>query len=294
MKSPIPWFGGKYHLAKKIVSILEDIPHYHYVEVFGGSASVLLAKSPSYLETYNDPDSGLYNFFKVLVDDRDFERFYRLVSLMPNSRRLYYEYVEAWKYEPDRVKATAMWFVVARQSFAGRFAASWGFSKIHRQYDKFLRAIEHLPEIHTRLQQVQIECRDWRRILDLYDAPGALFYLDPPYVPATRRDGGYAHEMTMDDHVELVRALLHLRGQAVLSGYDHEIYHPLEEAGWQKHSWNVPCYAIGRTRATGLLGLSSLGPQHYRVENVWVKPYPSRQMRLPSLSDFSSEMSEIE
>lgn len=281
VKTPIRWFGGKYYLAKRIASIIESIPHRHYVEVFGGGASVLLAKKPSRMETYNDLDSGLYNLFKVLVDDRDFERFYLLVSLMPYSRRLYYEHIEAWKYEPDRVKSAAMWFVVANQSFSGLFAHSWGFNRsIGKVTEALLRKVEGLPEIHARLQRVQIECCDWRRILDLYDTPDTLFYLDPPYVPTTRRDGGYAHEMTLDDHIELVQALLHLRGHAVLSGYEHEIYRPLEDAGWQKWSWNVPCHATARTRLTGLLGPGSTGPQHRRIENVWVKPC-SRQGQIP-------------
>lgn len=259
---------------------MESIPHDHYVEVFGGGASVLLAKKPCKLETYNDLDSGLYNFFKVLVDDQDFERFYRLVSLMPNSRRLYYEYVETWKYEPDRVKSAAMWYIVACQSFGGRFAQGWGFHRNGKGGSRWSHRADSLPEIHARLRDVQIECYDWRCILDLYDAHGTLFYLDPPYVPTTRRHGRYTHEMTLDDHVELVQALLGLRGQAMISGYDHEIYRPLEDAGWQKITWNVSCHVVGRTRATGLLGKHSLRHGQYRLENVWVKPY-SRQVQMP-------------
>src|SRR6266571_3787824 len=63
-KAAFPWRGGKFHLAPSIAKLLP--PHRIYVEVFGGAASVLLAKKPSQIEVYNDRDGALVNLFEVL------------------------------------------------------------------------------------------------------------------------------------------------------------------------------------------------------------------------------------
>lgn len=77
LRSPIKWLVGKGNMQKKIVPLLEAIPHRRYVEPFGGGASILLRKAPVELETYNDLDSGLYEFFTVIADPALFRRFYR-------------------------------------------------------------------------------------------------------------------------------------------------------------------------------------------------------------------------
>ncbi|MEN6520331.1 MAG: DNA adenine methylase [Armatimonadota bacterium] len=63
------------------------------------------------------------------------------------------------------------------------------------------------------------------------EASLTLFYLDPPYIPETRKSGKYRHEMTAEDHQELVEILLSIQGKVVLSGYNHPIYKPLEDDG---------------------------------------------------------------
>ncbi|KAG0292328.1 hypothetical protein BGZ96_004321, partial [Linnemannia gamsii] len=52
VKPPITWFGGKSRLAPKIIQHFAK--HQTYCEPFGGSGAVLLAKSPSNVEVYND------------------------------------------------------------------------------------------------------------------------------------------------------------------------------------------------------------------------------------------------
>ena len=80
--SPVKWFGGKAQLATRIVALLPE--HHTYVEPFGGSAAVLLAKQPSPVEVLNDMDGDLVNFWFVLRDyPAELER---RLALTPYSR----------------------------------------------------------------------------------------------------------------------------------------------------------------------------------------------------------------
>ena len=76
------YYGGKWNLAPWIISHFP--PHKNYVEPCGGAASVLLQKPRSPLETYNDLDGNVVNFFRVLRDKP--EELIRQIELTPWSR----------------------------------------------------------------------------------------------------------------------------------------------------------------------------------------------------------------
>ena len=63
------FFGSDTPFLKLILSLVP--PHHTYVEVFGGSAVVLLSKPPSKVEVYNDKDLDLYNLFLCYHDHID-------------------------------------------------------------------------------------------------------------------------------------------------------------------------------------------------------------------------------
>lgn len=64
-----------------------------------------------------------------------------------------------------------------------------------------------------------------------------LVYVDPPYVPDTRRRSRvYRCDYTDDDHLRLLRCLQSLPCNVMLSGYDNELYNR-ELPGWRKVSF---------------------------------------------------------
>lgn len=97
-----------------------------------------------------------------------------------------------------------------------------------------------MPEIHKRFQNVQIENKDWRYVLDTYDTKNTLFYLDPPYVLSTRVGGRrYECEMEDEEHVKLIDKISNIKGQFVLSGYNNDIYDRLDS--YEKHEFQTTC-----------------------------------------------------
>jgi DNA adenine methylase len=285
MRSPVVWFGGKGNMVRKILPLFPE--HHTYVEPFGGGASLLFAKRPSSVEVYNDLNSGLVQFFRVIRDEEKFAKFHRLVSLTPYAREEYNYCRENWESQEDDVMRAYMWYVVARWSFSGKFGESFGTSVTHSvngmvsSCARWLSTIELLPQIHTRITRVQIERQDFRTILDRYDTPGTLFYCDPPYVQETRMAHRYKHEMTEGDHRDFVNLLLGLQGMAIVSGYAHPIYSPLDNAGWARRDFETACSAAARTRATGILGKGAALEKQKRTETVWCSPNcGARQLEL--------------
>lgn len=274
IRSPFPWFGGK-GSPKIKQAILAALPsHTRYVEPFGGGASILLSKPPCAVEVYNDVNRGVVNFFRVIADPDQFARFMARAALLPVSRELYEEFVRTWPAIHDPIEQAVRWFYVARQSFGGMFGNSWGTSvtgtgRMAAVTASWRSSFDNLPLVHDRLQQVQIECCDWRDVLKRFSGPGYLAYCDPPYVAGSRKAGGYEHELRDEDHAELIETLLHYDGAVVLSGYHNELYAPLESTGWGCLEVDVVCCAAGRTRTSGLLGPGTVSAKQRRVECIW-------------------------
>ena len=67
MKSILQYPGSKWRIAKQIVSLFP--PHHTYLEPYFGSGAVLFNKSRSDIETINDLDENVVNFFQWLKND---------------------------------------------------------------------------------------------------------------------------------------------------------------------------------------------------------------------------------
>ena len=63
------WYGGKYSHLDWLLPLLPRTAH--FCEPFGGSAAVLINRIPSSIETYNDLDGEVVNFFRVLRSQKD-------------------------------------------------------------------------------------------------------------------------------------------------------------------------------------------------------------------------------
>lgn len=226
------YFGGKWRIAPWIVSNFPT--HVSYVEPFCGAASVLLQKTPSKLETINDKDLEVVNFFSVLRNNTD--QLIREIELTPYSR---YEYWNAYKPTDDPVESARRYYI---RSWFGRGgmrkeSGGWRFLVTNARGGSVVddwRRIGHLRLIVERLQMVQIENDDAFTIIERYDTPDTLFYVDPPYLFSTRGKrwkAAYKYELSDADHSRLAELLNQVSGMVVLSGYQSNLYNELYK-GW--------------------------------------------------------------
>ena len=225
------WYGGKFsHLDFILPNIPTDAKH--FCDVFGGSAAVLINREPAAVETYNDIDSELANFFRTLRDSGD--ELIRQIGLTPFSRE---ELFRACQYEPglSELERARRFFVRARQTRTGLAQTSsegrWAHCVLTTRagmsgaVSRWLGSVDGLAEITERLLRVQIENAPALEVIRRYDTAETVFYLDPPYVHSSRGDtNAYEHEMRDEEHVALADVLSSIRGRAVVSGYRTELY----------------------------------------------------------------------
>ena len=253
------WYGGKYsHLPFILPHIPKDSRH--FCDVFGGSAAVILNLPPAPAETYNDLDSELVNFFRMLRERGD--DLVRAISLTPFSRE---ELAAACRREPglSKLERARRFYVRARQTRTGLAQTSsegrWAHCVLTSRagmsgaVSRWLGSVEGLPEIAQRFQRVQIENAPAREVIQRYDTSDTVFYLDPPYVHAARGDSAaYAHEMSDNDHVELARTLHRIRGRAVLSGYRTPLYDQLYKDWRRVDAPERTCHSVRQPRQESL------------------------------------------
>jgi DNA adenine methylase len=264
-----------------------------FVDVFGGGGSVLLNRRRSPVEVYNDLDSNLVNLFRVLqTDPLELER--RLRSTLYSKE----EFVKAIHIidgtsEPaDDVERAWAMFVNMNQSVVGRVRrtqGNWSRAAISVSGESAVVAgwkslVTRLGGVYDRLSGVQVEQRDAIECVQYWDGPNTVLYVDPPYVHDTRvEDEYYAHEMSNEQHEELVSTLLTAQGHVVVSGYDYPIYNRLEDNGWARVEFERVTTMTASQRGKDEDWDRAVKPRGKRTEVVWLNEKANSLQIAPSL-----------
>jgi len=229
------YFGSKWRLAPHIINMMP--PHKMYVELYGGSATVLLRKEPSKWEIYNDLEKSVVNFFQVLRDD--YEDLIRMIMLSPWSRA-----ESKWCRDhtvcSGRLEWARRFYVTSWQIIkpSGRTGSSSGF-RIGRGNTKGLCGWpleEDLLAAARRLRHVVIECKNALDVIRMQDSPHTLFYVDPPY-PVVGKS--YVVPISMQHFVDLAEALVDLDGMFILSGNDSKFFTDIYDYfGFKKYTFD--------------------------------------------------------
>lgn len=232
------YHGGKFRLARWLLQFFPA--HGCYVEPFGGAAGVLLQKPRVYAEVYNDLDGDVVNFFRVVRDPTMRADLIEACRLTPYARE---EFEQSYESTDDPLERARRTCIRAAMGFgsAGATKATTGFrTDTRRKYGTAQHNWADYPgalgAIGERFAGVLIENRPALQVIQDHDGPDTLHFVDPPYVHDTRHmrnKGGYRHEMTDAEHVELLQALSRVTGMVVLCGYRSELY-DAHLADWQR------------------------------------------------------------
>ncbi len=247
------YYGGKNRHLAEILPLLPAADH--YCEPFAGSAAVLLNRAPSPIETLNDLNGDIVNFFRILRD-HPAELIGRL-ELTPYARA---EFYTAWEYSADPIEQARRFFIRVTMDIAKAGARKDRSFSTNYKYDRsqfayaphnMLTKVQGLVQVVERLKSVQIENRPALELIKKYDRPKTLFYCDPPYLSKTRTSSNdYVFEMTTDDHAELAAVLNAVKSMVALSGYDHplmdEFYPPCK---WYKNAFQTRRVPMSRSGA---------------------------------------------
>lgn len=267
------WYGGKFSHLDWLLPLLPEC--HHYCEPFAGSGAALINRAPAAVETYNDIDGEVVNFFGVLRDQH--EALIRAIALTPFSREEYHLAINGDVEGIDAVERARRFYVRARQTRTGLAQTAslgrWANCKetsrsgMSGVVSRWLGGVEALDEIAARFLRVQIENRPAIDVIRLYDSPQTLFYCDPPYLHATRGDAkAYGFEMDEQAHRELADTLNACVGMVAVSGYEH----PLMDELFRPERWRKIKGAEKTIHST----------KGVRAEVLWTNYVPEKQAGL--------------
>jgi len=267
LRPPFTYPGNK---VKSANIILEHLPYrFKYIEPFGGSAAILLARRKSKLEVYNDLSSGLVAFYRCIRNQNKLNQLCERLQFTLDSREEFYWCKDRVVTTSDDIERAACWYMVNTYSVS-TLGRNWGRSINSASIAG--RVQQKLPlfqALHERLINVQIENQPYQDCLRDYDSNDAVFYIDPPYLDAYK--GVYRHELSIQEHRNLINQIFALKGFAAVSGFSNPLY---DNQPWdKKFTWTTrsTMQPMGEGLSTNQNTGSNSGASGTLQECLWIK-----------------------
>lgn len=227
MNTVLKYPGSKWRIATEIVDIIPE--HRTYLEPYFGSGAVFFKKKSSEIEMINDLDDDVVNLFKCIQEDA--EKLARVVMTTPYSRKLYDDCFDDRLFKREPYKKACRFLIKCWQGHGFRtngYKVGWKNDVQGRESMYALWNWYSLPdciiEIAERLRMVQIENRPAIEVINRFNFRNVFMYIDPPYPLGTRTAKQYKHEMTDEDHEELLSTLVKSKAKIMISSYDNDMY----------------------------------------------------------------------
>ena len=242
MNAILKYPGAKWRIAGWII---EEMPtHHSYIEPYFGSGAVFFNKPLSNIETINDLDGEVVNFFEVIRDMP--EQLAAKIYMTPYSRAVYENtYKEPCNYTQSKLDRALRFCIKLNMShgYKSSIKNGWKNDIQGRERSYAVQVWNKLPQIVVqaaeRLKEAQIEQRPAIEVIKRFNVPKCLIYCDPPYLLGTRRGKQYNIEMSDEEHEELLQLLLESKSKVMISGYESDLYNDALK-GWRKKT----CFSL--------------------------------------------------
>lgn len=271
-RAPFGWPGGKW---RSLSNLLPRLPYRNsYIETCGGSGIVLLNRTPSKLEVFNDRFSGVTAFYLCLQDRQLQEELAERLKHFIHSREMFIWARDSWDTCGDTVERAARWFYSVKTSF-GSIGRNWGRAteSVGMIGPKLREAIPEFKWVHWRIKDVQIDNLDVIQCIKDYDKPDSVTYIDPDYDGTAR--GHYVHNMDKAKHIEIINHVMNGQGFFAISGYPNPLY---DDPVWKwtaRYSWEsfVSAGPAAFTETNNKKELEADFVRSYATEILWVKDH---------------------
>ena len=291
LRAPFPWFGGKSRVAPLVWQHFGPVAN--YIEPFAGSLAVLLGRPAEYppgIETVNDLDHDLANFWRALAADPEAvaaaaDYPVNECDLLARHRGLLStgaERIERLRHDPEFYDAkVAGWWVWGLCAWIGD---GWCVRAAEQQLPHLGDAGQginrgggaglaaYFSALAARLRRVRVACGDWQRVLgeSVTHKNGLTgVFLDPPYAAA-------AHDVTYaaggGDVSGAVREWAianggHPKLRIALCGYEGEHTMP---ADWACVPWKAAGGFGSQAKGRGVI---TKGRENAHRERIWFSPH---------------------
>lgn len=314
LKAPFPYFGGKSRAASLVWQGLGDVKN--YVEPFFGSGAVLLNRPHlPQIETVNDADGMLANFWRALAKDpltvaewadapiHECDLHARHSWLVSQRERI----TSKLEGDPDWFDAKAAgWWVWGISLWIGSGWCSGNGSwvvqdgelvnlrqlphlgnagrGVNRKRQELL--LEYFQQLANRLRYVRVCCGDWSRVT----GPSVTvkhgltgIFLDPPYADtATRAENLYAKDSLTVAHSVREWAIENgenAKLRIILAGYEGEHEMP---STWRCVAWKPSGGYDGQNK--------DRDNENRTRERLWFSPHclPVISEQVSPIADFAA------
>lgn len=219
VRPPAPYIGGKKNLAKRLVGLINDIPHRTYAEVFVGMGGVFFRRDrrPK-AEVINDWSDDVSTLFRVL--QHHYVAFVDMIRFQIGGRSGFQKLAAQDPRSMTDMHRAARFLYLQRLAFGGKVnGRNFGVSVGRPSSFDVTKIVPMLEAIHERLSPVTIEQLPWADFIARYDRPETLFYLDPPYYGCENDYGTGMFDR--GEFAAMAEQLRGLKGRFILSLNDH-------------------------------------------------------------------------
>ncbi|PZQ82644.1 MAG: DNA methyltransferase [Ancylobacter novellus] len=209
------YIGGKLRLAPLITQKIAEVPHRSYIEPFIGMGGIFLRREAvPPVEVMNDISGDVVNLFRIA--QRHCDALEDAFRFHITSRSVFERFRRTEPSELTDIERAVRFLYLQRAAFGGKVAGrSFGVSASEPGSIDHVRLTPLLRALSARLAGVVIENLPYADVIERYDRPASLFYLDPPYYGGEADYGSGVFERR--DFERLAELLGQLQGRFIVS-----------------------------------------------------------------------------